>query len=195
MKILNPCCKWKYLVGWVRNTCCPAVHCMFTWPRWSAVDLNLLWMFWRCLLVHWRVTKTFKTCFFLKKNISDHYIVSVFLFQCRAVAKRLAIAEKSRETMTEELKLANQNITRLQVLTDTLRSISPLQSWDVVTCASVVHQDELSTTKRSYEDQLSMMSDHLCSMNDTLSKQRDEIDTLKLASKVRQLTLQPAVTH
>ncbi|XP_042592106.1 protein phosphatase 1 regulatory subunit 21 isoform X2 [Cyprinus carpio] len=80
-----------------------------------------------------------------------------FHAECRAVAKRLAMAEKSRETLTEELKLAHQNITRLQ--------------------------DELSTTKRSYEDQLSMMSDHLCSMNDTLSKQRDEIDSLKLASK------------
>ncbi|XP_067278450.1 protein phosphatase 1 regulatory subunit 21 [Pseudorasbora parva] len=78
-----------------------------------------------------------------------------FHAECRAVAKRLAIAEKSRETLAEDLKLANQNITRLQ--------------------------DELSTTKRSYEDQLSMMSDHLCSMNDTLSKQRDEIDTLKLS--------------
>lgn len=40
------------------------------------------------------------------------------------------------------------------------------------------------TTKRSYEDQLSMMSDHLCSMNETLTKQREEIDTLKVASKV-----------
>ena len=30
-----------------------------------------------------------------------------------------------------------------------------------------------------------MMSDHLCSMNETLSKQREEIDTLKLGSKVR----------
>lgn len=39
------------------------------------------------------------------------------------------------------------------------------------------------TTKRSYEDQLSMMSDHLCSMNETLTKQREEIDTLKMASK------------
>uniref|UniRef100_A0A8C9WYF3 Protein phosphatase 1 regulatory subunit 21 n=1 Tax=Sander lucioperca TaxID=283035 RepID=A0A8C9WYF3_SANLU len=76
---------------------------------------------------------------------------------CRALAKRLAIAEKSRETLSEEVKLANQNITRLQ--------------------------DELATTKRSYEDQLSMMSDHLCSMNETLSKQREEIDTLKLGSK------------
>lgn len=45
-------------------------------------------------------------------------------------------------------------------------------------------QDELTTTKRSYEDQLSMMSDHLCSMNETLTKQREEIDTLKLGSKV-----------
>uniref|UniRef100_A0A673KJL8 Protein phosphatase 1 regulatory subunit 21 C-terminal domain-containing protein n=1 Tax=Sinocyclocheilus rhinocerous TaxID=307959 RepID=A0A673KJL8_9TELE len=80
-----------------------------------------------------------------------------FHAECRAVAKRLAMAEKSRETLTEELKLAHQNTTRLQ--------------------------DELSTTKRSYEDQLSMMSDHLCSMNDTLSKQRDQIDSLKLASK------------
>ncbi|KAI4891072.1 hypothetical protein NFI96_017060 [Prochilodus magdalenae] len=77
--------------------------------------------------------------------------------QCRALAKRLTIAEKSRETLIEEVKQANQNITRLQ--------------------------DELSTTKRSYEDQLSMMSDHLCSMNETLSKQREEIDTLKLGNK------------
>uniref|UniRef100_A0AAR2KX68 Protein phosphatase 1 regulatory subunit 21 n=1 Tax=Pygocentrus nattereri TaxID=42514 RepID=A0AAR2KX68_PYGNA len=84
-----------------------------------------------------------------------------FHAECRALAKRLTIAEKSRETLTEEVKQANQNITRLQ--------------------------DELSTTKRSYEDQLSMMSDHLCSMNETLSKQREEIDTLKLGNKVRSL--------
>lgn len=31
------------------------------------------------------------------------------------------------------------------------------------------------------------MSDHLCSMNETLSKQREEIDTLKLGSKVQHL--------
>ncbi|XP_063047838.1 protein phosphatase 1 regulatory subunit 21 isoform X2 [Engraulis encrasicolus] len=80
-----------------------------------------------------------------------------FHAECRALAKRLTIAEKSREAMAEELKVANQNISRLQ--------------------------DELATTKRSYEDQLSMMSDHLCSMNETLSKQREEIDTLKLGSK------------
>uniref|UniRef100_A0A8B9PUA8 Protein phosphatase 1 regulatory subunit 21 n=1 Tax=Apteryx owenii TaxID=8824 RepID=A0A8B9PUA8_APTOW len=81
-----------------------------------------------------------------------------FHAECRALAKRLALAEKSKESLIEELKLASHNISRLQ--------------------------DELMTTKRSYEDQLSMMSDHLCSMNETLTKQREEIDTLKLTSKV-----------
>uniref|UniRef100_A0A2K6LQJ1 Protein phosphatase 1 regulatory subunit 21 n=1 Tax=Rhinopithecus bieti TaxID=61621 RepID=A0A2K6LQJ1_RHIBE len=80
-----------------------------------------------------------------------------FYAECRALSKRLALAEKSKEALTEEMKLASQNISRLQ--------------------------DELTTTKRSYEDQLSMMSDHLCSMNETLSKQREEIDTLKMSSK------------
>ncbi|XP_055970749.1 protein phosphatase 1 regulatory subunit 21 [Sorex fumeus] len=80
-----------------------------------------------------------------------------FYAECRALSKRLALAEKSKEALTEEMKVASQNISRLQ--------------------------DELTTTKRSYEDQLSMMSDHLCGMNETLSKQREEIDTLKLASK------------
>ncbi|XP_032408836.1 protein phosphatase 1 regulatory subunit 21 [Xiphophorus hellerii] len=89
-------------------------------------------------------------------QISDSKAVH-FHSECRALAKRLAIAEKARETLSEEVKLANENITRLQ--------------------------DELTTTKRSYEDQLSMMSDHLCSMNETLSKQREEIDMLKLGGK------------
>ncbi|XP_067901343.1 protein phosphatase 1 regulatory subunit 21 isoform X2 [Heterodontus francisci] len=80
-----------------------------------------------------------------------------FYAECRALAKRLALAEKSRESLSEEIKVANQNIVRLQ--------------------------DELTTTKRSYEDQLSMMSDHLCSMNETLSKQKEEIDSLRTGSK------------
>uniref|UniRef100_A0A8C0I6L1 Protein phosphatase 1 regulatory subunit 21 n=1 Tax=Balaenoptera musculus TaxID=9771 RepID=A0A8C0I6L1_BALMU len=80
-----------------------------------------------------------------------------FYAECRALSRRLALAEKSKEALAEEMKVASQNISRLQ--------------------------DELTTTKRSYEDQLSMMSDHLCSMNETLSKQREEIDTLKMSSK------------
>ncbi|NXC98247.1 PPR21 phosphatase, partial [Certhia familiaris] len=88
-----------------------------------------------------------------------------FHAECRALAKRLSLAEKSKESLTEELKLASQNITRLQA-------------------SKLFCIDELMTTKRSYEDQLSMMSDHLCSMNETLTKQREEIDTLKMTSKV-----------
>ncbi|NWU80396.1 PPR21 phosphatase, partial [Onychorhynchus coronatus] len=88
-----------------------------------------------------------------------------FHAECRALAKRLSLAEKSKESLTEELKVASQNISRLQA-------------------SKLLYNDELMTTKRSYEDQLSMMSDHLCSMNETLTKQREEIDTLKMASKV-----------
>ncbi|NXX92519.1 PPR21 phosphatase, partial [Centropus bengalensis] len=95
-----------------------------------------------------------------------------FHAECRALAKRLSLAEKSKESLTEELKVASQNISRLQA-SPMLRGIM-----------DAFHScDELMTTKRSYEDQLSMMSDHLCSMNETLTKQREEIDTLKMASK------------
>ncbi|KAM5293001.1 protein phosphatase 1 regulatory subunit 21 isoform 1-T1 [Ctenodactylus gundi] len=80
-----------------------------------------------------------------------------FYAECRALSKRLALAERSKDSLTEEMRLASQSVSRLQ--------------------------DELTTTKRSYEDQLSMMSDHLCSMNETLSRQREEIDTLKLCSR------------
>ena len=40
-------------------------------------------------------------------------------------------------------------------------------------------QDEVETIKRSYETQLSMMSDHLCGMNEKLTSQQDEIEVLK----------------
>ncbi|KAK9412172.1 protein phosphatase 1 regulatory subunit 21 [Crotalus adamanteus] len=80
-----------------------------------------------------------------------------FHAECRALVKRLTLAEKAKESSLEKMKSTRLNISKLQ--------------------------DELTTTKRSYEDQLSMMSDHLCSMNETLTKQREEIDTLKLANK------------
>ncbi len=47
-------------------------------------------------------------------------------FQCRALAKRLAIAEKSRESLSEEVKLADQNITRLQVKRGLITSELPV---------------------------------------------------------------------
>ncbi|RXM34421.1 Protein phosphatase 1 regulatory subunit 21 [Acipenser ruthenus] len=90
-------------------------------------------------------------------QVADSSVVH-FNAECRALAIRLTLAEKSRHMLTEEVKLARQNVSRLQ--------------------------DELTTTKRSYEDQLSMMSDHLCSMNETPTKQREEIDTLRMGSKV-----------
>uniref|UniRef100_A0A2K5Z5F7 Protein phosphatase 1 regulatory subunit 21 n=1 Tax=Mandrillus leucophaeus TaxID=9568 RepID=A0A2K5Z5F7_MANLE len=37
-----------------------------------------------------------------------------FYAECRALSKRLALAEKSKEALTEEMKLASQNISRLQ---------------------------------------------------------------------------------
>nr|XP_032812128.1 protein phosphatase 1 regulatory subunit 21 isoform X1 [Petromyzon marinus]XP_032812129.1 protein phosphatase 1 regulatory subunit 21 isoform X1 [Petromyzon marinus] len=80
-----------------------------------------------------------------------------FHAECRALSKRLRLAEKARQQFQSELHTANQNLSSLQ--------------------------DELTTTKRSYEDQLSMMSDHLCSVNETLATQRDQIDALKLAGK------------
>ena len=40
-------------------------------------------------------------------------------------------------------------------------------------------QDELQTTTRSYEGQLSMMSEHLAGMNEKLAQQKDEIDDLR----------------
>lgn len=42
-----------------------------------------------------------------------------------------------------------------------------------------VLQDEYQTTTKSYEGQLSMMSDHLAGMNEKITKQKDEIDELK----------------
>lgn len=40
-------------------------------------------------------------------------------------------------------------------------------------------QDELQTTTKSYEGQLSMMSEHLAGMNEKLTQQKDEIDDLR----------------
>ena len=40
-------------------------------------------------------------------------------------------------------------------------------------------EDEVETIKRSYETQLSIMSDHLCGMNEKLTSQQDEIEALK----------------
>ncbi|XP_078000806.1 protein phosphatase 1 regulatory subunit 21-like [Glandiceps talaboti] len=79
-----------------------------------------------------------------------------FNSECRALQKRLALTEKGKEKMQVELSTSNQSISQLR--------------------------DELQTTTRSYESQLSMMSDHLCSMNEQLTSQKDEIDALKMTA-------------
>ncbi|XP_005100961.1 protein phosphatase 1 regulatory subunit 21 [Aplysia californica] len=76
-----------------------------------------------------------------------------FHAEVRALHKQLKIAEKSKEVGQDELKLANQSLAQVK--------------------------DELQTTTRSYEGQLSMMSEHLAGMNEKLAQQKDEIDELK----------------
>ncbi|XP_055880322.1 protein phosphatase 1 regulatory subunit 21-like [Biomphalaria glabrata] len=76
-----------------------------------------------------------------------------FHAEVRALHKQLKIAEKAKENGQEELKIVNQSLAHLK--------------------------DELQTTTRSYEGQLSMMSEHLAGMNEKLAQQKDEIDDLK----------------
>ena len=40
-------------------------------------------------------------------------------------------------------------------------------------------KEDANTTSLNYEDQLSLMSEHLANMNDRLTNQTDEIDRLK----------------
>ena len=49
----------------------------------------------------------------------------------------------------------------------------------MVTYVPMCMQDELSTTKDNYESQISVMSDHICSLNEIITKQRDEMELLK----------------
>ncbi|XP_033733820.1 protein phosphatase 1 regulatory subunit 21-like isoform X2 [Pecten maximus] len=82
-----------------------------------------------------------------------------FHSEVRALHKQLQIADKSKTRCEEELKDSSQHLAQLR--------------------------DELQTTTKSYEGQLSMMSEHLASMNEKLAQQKDEIDDLK-SQKVQQ---------
>lgn len=76
----------------------------------TVITLHMFSEYHRLFLKPWRCA------FHLSCTCVVEECCDILLFQCRAVARRLAIAEKSREALTEELKLANANITRLQVL-------------------------------------------------------------------------------
>lgn len=79
-----------------------------------------------------------------------------FYQETHALYKQIILADKNKQKLTNELAESNKKIDNLQ--------------------------DELETTKRSYEEQLRMLSDHLCGMNEKLTSQKDEIDELKTSS-------------
>ncbi|KAK2153779.1 hypothetical protein LSH36_286g01011 [Paralvinella palmiformis] len=76
-----------------------------------------------------------------------------FHAECRASHKQLKLCQQDNELLRQELN-------------DTRQSQAQLK-------------DELQTTTRSYEGQLSMMSEHLAAINEKLTTQKDEIDVLK----------------
>lgn len=88
----------------------------------------------------------------LQLQTADSKTVS-FHAEVRALHKQLQIAERAKCQAEDDLKALSQTYAQLK--------------------------DELSTTSKSYEGQLSMMSDHLAGMNEKLTQQKDEIDDLK----------------
>lgn len=81
-----------------------------------------------------------------------------FYGECQALQRRLRAAEAARNAAETELR--NQNST-FQTL-----------------------KEETSLLTRNYEDQLSTMSEHLASMNEKLTQQKDEIDALRHSNKL-----------
>ncbi|KAL5009078.1 hypothetical protein ScPMuIL_014659 [Solemya velum] len=77
-----------------------------------------------------------------------------FHSEVRALHKQLKLAIKSKTDAQEDVKDMSQKQVHLK--------------------------DELQTTTKSYEGQLSMMSEHLAGMNEKLAQQKDEIDELKM---------------
>lgn len=76
--------------------------------------------------------------------------------ECKALQKRLHLAEQQQlelERQLQDKQLAMQQL-----------------------------RDEMRSTAHSYEDQLSTMSEHLASMNEKLTQQKDEIDALRHSS-------------
>lgn len=82
-----------------------------------------------------------------------------FYHEAHSLYKQIVLADKNKQKLTGDLVESNKKIEVLQ--------------------------DELETTKRSYEEQLRTLSDHLCGMNEKLTSQKDEIDELKTGSSGR----------
>ena len=73
--------------------------------------------------------------------------------ECRMLHKHLAILRNKKQSLHDEVDASSQRVSQLQ--------------------------DELSVTQRSYEEKLSLMSEHLTVMNDKIATQKDEIESLK----------------
>jgi protein phosphatase 1 regulatory subunit 21 len=73
--------------------------------------------------------------------------------ECRALHKHLYLSERSKDKLAAELESGQERIQKLE--------------------------EELTMTTHSYKAQLSMMSEHLCGLNDKLTSKQDEIDALK----------------
>uniref|UniRef100_T1JJQ3 Protein phosphatase 1 regulatory subunit 21 n=1 Tax=Strigamia maritima TaxID=126957 RepID=T1JJQ3_STRMM len=71
-----------------------------------------------------------------------------------SLQRRLHLADANRTQVLDQLAASHSNIDQLK--------------------------DEMALTSQSYEGQLNMMSEHLANMNDKLTAQKDEIDSLKL---------------
>lgn len=87
-----------------------------------------------------------------KLQVADSKAV-LFHSECQSVFKRLQLSLESQNKIKEDLAKTLSRVTELE--------------------------DEVSTTKNSYQTQLDMMSDHLCGMSEKLTFQKDQIDALK----------------
>jgi len=87
-----------------------------------------------------------------EKLFADSKATHLYL-ECLALQKRLQYWEKCKNKAQEALKSAQNVIKDLK--------------------------DDAKTTSLNYEDQLSLMSEHLANMNDRLTNQTDEIERLK----------------
>ncbi|KXJ25659.1 protein phosphatase 1 regulatory subunit 21 [Exaiptasia diaphana] len=91
-------------------------------------------------------------------QITDSKAAS-FATECRSLYKRITQTDKERRELAAKLLTANSKVKQVE--------------------------DELDVTKRNYETQLSMMSEHLCGMNEKLTTQQDEIESLKTSGRTK----------
>lgn len=85
-------------------------------------------------------------------HVADSKAIS-YQTECTCLQQRLAILENEKKSCESELIATKKNV-------DDLR-------------------EELNICVKNYEQQLSVMSEHLATLNEKLMKQRDEIESLK----------------